>query len=74
MNTINNSIHIQPQEIQNKQTNRTHSTKSVEKMSKEDIISSDLSVDEKLEKLGIKPMNLSELSEKLAGKLIDGDI
>ncbi len=76
MNTINpysNVDHTHP-------SNRAGNQNKVEKpeapsMSRAEIISSkDLSPEEKMDKLGIKPWTANELSENLAQAIIDGEV
>lgn len=71
---IRNIDNILPLE-RSKSVGKIASVKETDKLSREDIITSkDLSPEQKLEKLGIKPMNLNELATGLIDKLLDGEI
>jgi hypothetical protein len=71
MYPINSSIvtHI-PQE----QTKLHQKIEKIE-LSREEIISSkDLTPEQKMEKLGIKPMTTTEMANTLVNKIIDGEV
>ncbi len=73
MKSINpyTQININPN---NNTTYKTPPKTEVTELSRSEIISSkDLTPEQKMEKLGIKPMTASEMAESLADKIIDGE-
>ncbi len=74
MNTIRTNPSITNQMIDN--TNKVQKTKTAEvELTRGEIMSSkDLTVEQKLDKLGIKPMTVEEMATGLVDKIIDGEV
>ncbi len=76
MNTINpysNVDHTHPSKRAGNQ-NKVEKPTEVQLTRAEIISSKDLSPEEKMDKLGIKPWTATELSENLAQAIIDGEV
>ena len=74
MNTINPYSNVAIQTPKTTQATKVEKTEAPS-MSRAEIISSkDLSPEEKMDKLGIKPWTANELSENLAQAIIDGEV
>ena len=58
----------------NKQQVKTEKAEKVELTRSEIISSKDLTPEQKLEKLGIKPMTVNEMASGLTDKIMDGEV
>ena len=57
------------------QNNTTYNKQERVELTRSEIISSkDLTPEQKLEKLGIKPMSVDEMATELADKIMDGEV
>ena len=68
---------VAPIATQINQTNKQVKTEKAEKveLTRSEIISSkDLTPEQKLEKLGIKPMTVNEMASGLTDKIMDGEV
>lgn len=60
--------------IQQNQTKQQDKHEKIELTRAEIISSKDLTPEQKMEKLGIKPMTTTEMATELADKIIDGEV